>query len=138
MFIQLCYGLLIYLLACNLCMRYLSRNLCSYFIFFRFTYFISWQWHGSCPCHLVFPMHPLRPYLDYFGYLYQRMDPLSEQERIEVRLQWATRILPLSELLVPFTFQIVYWHSISCQLGYRDFLQSPLQVKPLFLISESD
>ncbi|XP_022754394.1 protein arginine N-methyltransferase 1.5 [Durio zibethinus] len=39
--------------------------------------------------------HPLRSYLDYVGYLYQRMDPLSEQERIE--------------------------------LGYRDFLQAPLQ-----------
>ncbi|TKY74651.1 arginine N-methyltransferase 1.5 [Spatholobus suberectus] len=39
--------------------------------------------------------HSLRPYLDYVGYLYQRMDPLPEQERFE--------------------------------LGYRDFLQSPLQ-----------
>ncbi|XVF19007.1 hypothetical protein REPUB_Repub11eG0073800 [Reevesia pubescens] len=39
--------------------------------------------------------HPLRSYLDYVGYLYQRMEPLSEQERIE--------------------------------LGYRDFLQAPLQ-----------
>ncbi|KAL5699779.1 type II protein arginine methyltransferase [Ranunculus cassubicifolius] len=39
--------------------------------------------------------HPLRTYLDYVGYLYQRMDPLPEQERFE--------------------------------LGYRDFLQSPLQ-----------
>ncbi|XP_062164136.1 protein arginine N-methyltransferase 1.5 isoform X1 [Alnus glutinosa] len=39
--------------------------------------------------------HPLRSYLDYVGYLYQRMDPLPEQERFE--------------------------------LGYRDFLQSPLQ-----------
>ncbi|KAG5031024.1 hypothetical protein JHK85_015006 [Glycine max] len=27
--------------------------------------------------------HPLRPYLDYVGYLYQRMDPLPEQERFE-------------------------------------------------------
>ncbi|OMO61939.1 Protein arginine N-methyltransferase PRMT5 [Corchorus capsularis] len=39
--------------------------------------------------------HPLRSYLEYVGYLYQRMEPLSEQERIE--------------------------------LGYRDFLQAPLQ-----------
>ncbi|XP_042504353.1 protein arginine N-methyltransferase 1.5 [Macadamia integrifolia] len=39
--------------------------------------------------------HPLRSYLDYVGYLYQRMEPLPEQERFE--------------------------------LGYRDFLQSPLQ-----------
>ncbi|KAJ7966077.1 Protein arginine N-methyltransferase [Quillaja saponaria] len=39
--------------------------------------------------------HPLRPYLDYVGYLYQRMDLLPEQERFEI--------------------------------GYRDFLQSPLQ-----------
>ncbi|XP_021276626.1 protein arginine N-methyltransferase 1.5 [Herrania umbratica] len=39
--------------------------------------------------------HPLRSYLDYVGYLYQRMEPLSEQDRIE--------------------------------LGYRDFLQAPLQ-----------
>ncbi|XVF10521.1 hypothetical protein REPUB_Repub07fG0190200 [Reevesia pubescens] len=39
--------------------------------------------------------HPLRSYLDYVGYLYQKMEPLSEQERLE--------------------------------LGYRDFLQAPLQ-----------
>ncbi|KAK9097627.1 hypothetical protein Sjap_023124 [Stephania japonica] len=39
--------------------------------------------------------NPLRSYLDYIGYLYQRMDPLSEQERFEI--------------------------------GYRDFLQAPLQ-----------
>ncbi|XP_047327783.1 protein arginine N-methyltransferase 1.5 [Impatiens glandulifera] len=39
--------------------------------------------------------HPLRPYLDYIGYMYQKMDPIPEQERFE--------------------------------LGYRDFLQSPLQ-----------
>jgi len=30
--------------------------------------------------------HPLRPYLDYIGYLYQRMDPLPEQERFEVSI----------------------------------------------------
>ncbi|KAG8642367.1 hypothetical protein MANES_12G085100v8 [Manihot esculenta] len=39
--------------------------------------------------------HPLRLYLDYVGFLFQKMDPLPEQERFE--------------------------------LGYRDFLQSPLQ-----------
>ncbi|CAI0395175.1 unnamed protein product [Linum tenue] len=39
--------------------------------------------------------HPLRSYLDYIGYLFQKMDPLPQQERYE--------------------------------LGYRDFLQSPLQ-----------
>ncbi|KAI4378854.1 hypothetical protein MLD38_016278 [Melastoma candidum] len=39
--------------------------------------------------------HHLRPYLEYVGYLYQKMDPLPEQEQFE--------------------------------LGYRDFLQSPLQ-----------
>lgn len=39
--------------------------------------------------------HPLRSYLDYVGFLYQRMDSLPQQERFE--------------------------------LGYRDFLQSPLQ-----------
>ncbi|GAB2286444.1 Protein arginine N-methyltransferase 5 [Dionaea muscipula] len=39
--------------------------------------------------------HPLRLYLDYVGFLYQRMEPLPEQESFE--------------------------------LGYRDFLQSPLQ-----------
>ncbi|KAH9303190.1 hypothetical protein KI387_014773, partial [Taxus chinensis] len=39
--------------------------------------------------------HPLKPYLDYIGYLYQRTEPLSEQERFEI--------------------------------GYRDFLQAPLQ-----------
>ncbi|KAF2580557.1 hypothetical protein F2Q68_00006639 [Brassica cretica] len=40
--------------------------------------------------------HPLRSYLDYVAYLFQKMEPLPEQERIE--------------------------------LGYRDFLQAPLQV----------
>ncbi|KAL9259330.1 arginine N-methyltransferase 1.5-like protein [Drosera capensis] len=39
--------------------------------------------------------HPLRSYLDYVGFLYQRMEPLPDQERFE--------------------------------LGYRDYLQSPLQ-----------
>ncbi|KAJ8758723.1 hypothetical protein K2173_000444 [Erythroxylum novogranatense] len=39
--------------------------------------------------------NPFRPYLDYIAYLFQRMDPLPEQEVFE--------------------------------LGYRDFLQSPLQ-----------
>lgn len=28
--------------------------------------------------------HALRPYLDYVAYLYQKMDPLTEQERFEV------------------------------------------------------
>ncbi|WOL06508.1 protein arginine N-methyltransferase 5 [Canna indica] len=46
--------------------------------------------------HEVTPSrHSLKPYLDYVAYIYQRMDPLPEQERFE--------------------------------LGYRDFLQSPLQ-----------
>lgn len=39
--------------------------------------------------------HTLRPYLDYVSYLYQKMDPLPDQERFEI--------------------------------GYRDYLQSPLQ-----------
>ncbi|XP_004501256.1 protein arginine N-methyltransferase 1.5-like [Cicer arietinum] len=39
--------------------------------------------------------HPLRQYLEYVGHLYQKLDPLPDQERFE--------------------------------LGYRDFLQSPLQ-----------
>ncbi|XP_057766796.1 protein arginine N-methyltransferase 1.5 isoform X2 [Salvia miltiorrhiza] len=39
--------------------------------------------------------HPLKAYLDYVAFLYQKMDPLPEQERFE--------------------------------LGYRDYLQSPLQ-----------
>ncbi|GAA0171773.1 protein modifying enzyme [Lithospermum erythrorhizon] len=39
--------------------------------------------------------HSLRAYLDYVGYLYQRLEPIPEQERIEI--------------------------------GYRDYLQSPLQ-----------
>ncbi|XP_073315175.1 protein arginine N-methyltransferase 1.5 isoform X1 [Primulina huaijiensis] len=39
--------------------------------------------------------HPLRPYLDYIAHLYQKMNPLPEQECFEV--------------------------------GYRDYLQSPLQ-----------
>ncbi|GKE36451.1 protein arginine N-methyltransferase 1.5 isoform X2, partial [Tanacetum coccineum] len=41
------------------------------------------------------PRHDLKSYLNYVGYLYERMDPLSEQEQFEI--------------------------------GYRDFLQSPLQ-----------
>lgn len=39
--------------------------------------------------------HPLKSYLDYIAFLYQKMDPLPEHERFE--------------------------------LGYRDYLQSPLQ-----------
>ncbi|XP_037494442.1 protein arginine N-methyltransferase 1.5 [Jatropha curcas] len=50
--------------------------------------------HLDCNVESV-QRHPLRSYLDYVGYLFQRMDPLPEQERFE--------------------------------LGYRDFLQSPLQ-----------
>lgn len=39
--------------------------------------------------HVLLPSgsqrHSLRPYLDYIAYLYQRMDPLPEQERFEVQ-----------------------------------------------------
>ncbi|XP_074276398.1 protein arginine N-methyltransferase 1.5 [Silene latifolia] len=45
--------------------------------------------------HVGSKRHPLKQYLHYIGYLYQKMDPLPEQEQFE--------------------------------LGYRDFLQSPLQ-----------
>ena len=37
-------------------------------------------------CHSGVQRHPLKLYLDYIGYLYQRMDPLPEQERFEVVL----------------------------------------------------
>ncbi|XP_074564500.1 protein arginine N-methyltransferase 5 [Curcuma longa] len=47
------------------------------------------------PIEALPAQHELKPYLDYVAYLYQRLDPLPEQERFE--------------------------------LGYRDFLQSPLQ-----------
>lgn len=35
-------------------------------------------------CRVGIASHPLRTYLDYVGYLYQRMEPLPEQERFEV------------------------------------------------------
>ena len=38
-------------------------------------------------CVLLFiglQRHPLGPYLDYVGYLFQSMDPIPEQERFEV------------------------------------------------------
>ncbi|KAK1551262.1 hypothetical protein Q3G72_032999 [Acer saccharum] len=37
----------------------------------------------SAANHTDAQRHPLRPYLDYVAYLYQRMDPLPEQERFE-------------------------------------------------------
>jgi len=35
-------------------------------------------------CTLDSQRHPLRLYLEYVGHLYQKMDPLPEQERFEV------------------------------------------------------
>ncbi|KAK2973074.1 hypothetical protein RJ640_012324 [Escallonia rubra] len=35
-------------------------------------------------CYAGIQRHPLRSYLDYVGYLYQKMDPLPEQERFEL------------------------------------------------------
>ncbi|KAL5186967.1 Myosin-6 [Glycine soja] len=32
--------------------------------------------------------HPLRPYLDYVGYLYQKMDPLPKQRFEDILLRW--------------------------------------------------
>ncbi|CAN1246563.1 Protein arginine N-methyltransferase 1.5 [Linum grandiflorum] len=58
----------------------------------------SIQIENACCLHLYsvdIQKHPLRSYLDYIGYLFQKMDPLPQQERYEI--------------------------------GYRDFLQSPLQ-----------
>jgi hypothetical protein len=43
--------------------------------------------------HLGVHRHPLRSYLDYVGYLYQRMDPLPEQERFEVACSLSLSLL---------------------------------------------
>lgn len=57
---------------------------------FNFHFLLSSRWVYSWKSsHCTFldtgvERHPLRSYLDYVGYLYQRMEPLSEQERIEV------------------------------------------------------
>ncbi|XP_076936425.1 protein arginine N-methyltransferase 1.5-like isoform X3 [Bidens hawaiensis] len=50
---------------------------------------------GTSPSGSEAQRHEIRSYLDYVAYLYQNMEPLTEQERFE--------------------------------LGYRDYLQSPLQ-----------
>ncbi|MFS7923026.1 putative methyltransferase [Helianthus anomalus] len=72
--------------------------------------------------------HEIRSYLDYVGYLYQKMEPLPEQERFEAR--FSTR--PLLNCF--YKCQIFFFYScinvdlsVIMQLGYRDFLQSPLQ-----------
>ncbi|WOK93382.1 hypothetical protein Cni_G02079 [Canna indica] len=45
---------------------------------------------------LVIPSrHSLKPYLDYVAYVYQRMDPLPEQERFEVPMVVGTGRGPL-------------------------------------------
>lgn len=71
--------------------------------------------------------HPLRSYLYYVGYLYQKMDPLPEQELYEVvpysiLFTLVFKILGVKCLLGSHNF------ALSLQLSYRDFLQSPLQV----------
>ncbi|KAJ0944821.1 putative methyltransferase [Helianthus annuus] len=72
--------------------------------------------------------HEIRSYLDYVGYLYQKMEPLPEQERFEAR--FSTR--PLLNCF--YKCQIFFFYNcinvdlyLIMQLGYRDFLQSPLQ-----------
>lgn len=35
-------------------------------------------------CTLDLQRHPLRQYLEYVGHLYQKLDPLPDQERFEV------------------------------------------------------
>lgn len=44
--------------------------------------------------------HPLRSYLDYIAYLYQKMDPLPEQERFEV--VYLLCVLAVIDLVVRF------------------------------------
>lgn len=72
--------------------------------------------------------HSLRPYLDYVAFLYQKLDPIPEQERFEVPLFFSLCNIHLLLkfcyccLLVPSFFYLCW-----LQLGYRDYLQSPLQ-----------
>lgn len=54
-------------------------------------------------CTLDSPRHPLRPYLEYVGHLYQKLEPLPEQERFEVFIltyvcNIGMPLLPLSSL----------------------------------------
>jgi hypothetical protein len=86
--------------------------------------------------------HSLRPYLDYVGFLFQRMDPLPEQERFEVNcflLCFHTHtntphsksfsLLDRDDYFLFFPSYFFFdCFNLLCQLGYRDFLQSPLQV----------
>uniref|UniRef100_A0A0D3F0H4 Protein arginine N-methyltransferase n=3 Tax=Oryza TaxID=4527 RepID=A0A0D3F0H4_9ORYZ len=71
--------------------------------------------------------HALSPYLDYIAYIYQRMDPLPEQERFEVfslsdyLSDLAHELIHLSESFLDLEFICFI------QINYRDFLQSPLQ-----------
>ena len=88
---------------------------------------------SELPCHYSgVQRHPLRPYLDYIGFLYQRMDPIPDQERFEVG--YALILSPhihargCEHMSHPALFFSSNSCSFLCQLGYRDFLQSPLQV----------
>jgi hypothetical protein len=91
----------------------------------------------SLLCNLLIPQvvalgivirHTLSPYLDYVSYLFQRMDPLPEQEHFEVSILCGrSTVMPLIvRVFVDLDF------SFMIQINYRDFLQSPLQVIHVF------
>ena len=67
------------------------------------------------------------------AYLYQRMDPLPEQERFEVST--LVDFLSHDPLFILFTgiFLDLMLFAL-LQINYRDFLQSPLQVITVSLI----
>ena len=71
--------------------------------------------------------HPLRSYLDYIGYLFQKMDSLPQQERYEVGHSLSSFSFVLSAFSF-ISFSDSFSLCLSYQIGYRDFLQSPLQV----------
>lgn len=92
-------------------------SLFSSTLFYRFPLFF---------CNLDSKEHPLRPHRDYVGYLYQRMDALSERESLEVSIFTGVKykgIIYYYLLLDPY--------NVLCQFGVRDFLHSPLQVSIL-------
>lgn len=61
-------------------MNFVTPSIDVEFLFFIFPIVLKDSWHSGVQ------KHPLRPYLEYVGFLYQRMDPLPEQERFEVSL----------------------------------------------------
>jgi len=55
--------------------------LCILYVIVMYTKHIN---YSDVFCTLDSQRHPLRLYLEYVGHLYQKMEPLPEQERFEV------------------------------------------------------